>query len=188
MNKMSTIIRAIAISGEAGTGKSTISSCLIDLLPNWNYINTGQRFRDFCDSKGMSIQQVSHIPDEVHREFDRLQTELLQTESNVIIEGRLAGWLAREIKDVFKVYCHAPLEIRAKRYMSRHSVNYEHAVADIDYRDSNDRLKFEKIYSVEDYREHRFYNLILDTSTLSPLELAKSILLKANLLIASHEA
>jgi cytidylate kinase len=136
----------------------------------------------------MSIQQVSYIPDEVHREFDKSQTELLQTEINIIIEGRLAGWLARNIKDVFRVYCYAPLDIRAERYMKRHSVAREQAILDIEYRDSNDRLKFEKVYGVEDYRESSFYNLVLDTSASLPLELAKNILAQANLLVVSRES
>lgn len=179
--------RAITISGEAGSGKSSISTCLIDLLPNWKYVNTGQRFRDFCDSQGMSIQQVSYVSDEVHRNFDRTQKELLQTENNIIVEGRLAGWLAQEVKDVFRVYCYAPLDIRAERYMMRHSVSREQAILDLEYRDSKDRLKFEKVYGVEDYRDSGFYSLVLDTSTALPLELAKTILTRANLLVASHE-
>lgn len=185
MNKVTTDYRAITISGEAGSGKSSISTCLIDLLPNWKYVNTGQRFRDFCDSKGMSIQQVSHISDEIHREFDRIQKELLQTEINIIVEGRLAGWLARETKDVYRVYCYAPLDIRARRYMMRHSVNRERAILELEYRDTKDRLKFEKVYGVKDYRDSEFYNLVLDTSTLLPLELAKNILIEANLLVIS---
>jgi cytidylate kinase len=180
---MSKKIRAITISGEVGSGKSTISACLLNSLPNWKYINTGQRFRDFCAAKGMSIQQVSHIPDDIHREFDQAQTKMLEEESNIIVEGRLAGWLAFKIDDVFKVYCDAPLKVRAERYMQRHATSYEQALADIDYRDSKDRQKFEKVYGVEDYREHHFYDLILDTSASTPPELAEAILAEANLIV-----
>lgn len=173
--------RAITISGEVGSGKSSLSAKLIELLPDWSYVNTGQRFRDFCNSKGMSIQQVSYIEDNTHMEFDQLQTKLLTDETNVVVEGRLSGWLARDLRDVFKVYCYAPLEIRIERYMKRHVVSLEEAAKDVEYRDTRDKLKFDKIYGVEDYRESRYYSLVLDTSSALPLELAKSVVEKAGI-------
>jgi cytidylate kinase len=37
--------RAITLSGEVGSGKSTIAAALQERLPGWKRINTGQRFR-----------------------------------------------------------------------------------------------------------------------------------------------
>lgn len=83
--------RAITLSGEAGSGKSSIAAALLELLPGWQRINTGQRFREFCAGQGLQIEQVSFISDQIHNEFDRQQAALLASEQNVIVEGRLAG-------------------------------------------------------------------------------------------------
>jgi predicted cytidylate kinase len=176
-------IRIITFSGEVASGKSTVAEALLELLPGWKRINTGQRFRDFCTSKGLTIQQVSHLPDEVHREFDRSQKTLLQTESHAIIEGRLAGWLASGLEDVYKVFCTAGLETRVERYMSRDHKSRERARQDIEYRDSKDVEKFQAIYAIVDYRDAGYYDLVLDTSSSPPPELAITILQSAGLKI-----
>jgi predicted cytidylate kinase len=175
--------RVITVSGEVASGKSTVAEALIELLPGWKRINTGQRFRDFCASKGLSIQQVAQLPDEVHLEFDRSQTDLLQTETNAVIEGRLSGWLARGLEDVYKVFCYANLETRINRYMNRDNTSWNQAKQDIDDRDSKDVEKFKAIYAITDYRDPGFYDLILDTSSLSPVALAMTILQNAGLKI-----
>jgi len=175
------IFRAITISGEVGSGKSSLAKALAALLPSWRGVNTGQRFREFCNSRGMSIQKVSLLPDEIHKEFDASQLELLRNEPNIIVEGRLAGWLTRELEYVFRVFCFAPFDIRVKRYMVRDEVSRSNAIADIEYRDKRDLEKFKRIYGMEDYRASHFYHLQLDTSNRSPIELAKLIIQEAGL-------
>ena len=173
--------RAITISGEVGSGKSSIASALITLLSGWRGVNTGQRFREFCSLKGMSIQQVSLLPDEVHKEFDVSQLELLRTESNIVVEGRLAGWLTRELEYVFRVFCYAPFDIRVERYIVRDQVSISKAISDIEHRDKRDFEKFKRIYGMSDYRAPHFYHLRLDTSNRSPIELARLIIQEAGL-------
>lgn len=166
----------ITISGEIATGKSTITRSLLARLPGWKHVNTGDRFREFCSSKGISIQQVSFLPDEVHREFDLLQRFEAKTRSNFILEGRLAGWLTRDFPHVFRVFCYAPMEVRIQRYMEREDCAEDEAKSEIEYRDERDVLKFRRMYDVHDYREPSFYNLVLDTSMTSPDILAEMIL------------
>ena len=167
--------RVFTISGEVASGTSSIAETLLALLPNWHRVNTGQRFRDFCTSQGMTIQQVSQIPDEIHIAFDTYQSELMRSGKELIIEGRLTGWLACEFVDIYRVYCWASLDIRIERYIARHSVRYEQAVEDIAYRDSCDVVKFREMYGISDYRSPQFYDLMLDTSRFSPEELADII-------------
>ncbi len=168
-------IRAITISGEVATGKSSLADAVIALLPGWKRVNTGQRFRDFSAARGMSIQQVSLLPDEVHKAFDDSQRKLLEKETNIVVEGRLAGWLAHGVDDVLKVYCYAPLDVRAGRYMRREQVDQAQAMADIEYRDSRDVEKYRRIYGVPDYRAPEFYDLLVDTSKHIPTELAQQV-------------
>jgi predicted cytidylate kinase len=171
--------RAITLSGEVGSGKSSIARALAELLPAWRSVNTGQRFRDFCESKGMSIQQVAELPDEVHEEFDMAQRHLLALEQQIIVEGRMAGWLSRDFEDVFRIWCYAPAEVRAHRLRGRELISMEQALLDMKNRDEGDLKKYRRIYALEDYRAPTYYHLHLDTSAHTPAELA---------LIAIHAA
>ena len=175
------MIDVIALSGEVASGKSSLAAALAEELPAWEPVNTGQRFRKFCRERGMSIQQVAEVDDAVHRAFDLDQQNLMRRGGRIIIEGRLAGWLARELKNVFRVFCYAGLETRVERYMMRHAVTAEQARMDIDHRDSGDLIKFRHIYGVEDYRNPIYYDLLLDTSALKPLDLAQIVKRQAGL-------
>lgn len=176
-----TRIRVITLTGEVCSGKSTIAKALLQRLPDWEQANTGEKFRQICAARGISIQEVSSLPDDVHREVDNWQRSLAATESNMIIEGRLAGWLARDMEHVFRVYCYSDLNTRLQRYMQREHVSEQRAREDIDYRDRNDVLKYQRMYNLPDYRDPAFYNLQLDTSHQSAEELAQIIVEHANL-------
>ncbi len=175
MNK----IRAITVSGEVSSGKSTISAGLIHVLPEWHWINTGQMFRDFLNARGESVQRVSFLPDDIHKEFDLRQRIILEQNQNVIVEGRLSGWIARDLVDVFKVFCNAPYKTRLLRYMQREKCTMDKAIKEIKYRDARDAEKFRLVYGVQDYRSPQFYDLQVDTGSSTPLDIAKLILKEA---------
>jgi CMP/dCMP kinase len=137
--------------------------------------NTGQRFRDFCASLGWSIQQVSELPDQVHRDFDAYQKQMLTDETNIIVEGRLAGWLARDIHDVLRVWCEAPAAVRADRLASREKIDLQRALAEMDHRDRGDLEKYRRVYGIEDYRDAAYYQLHLDTTKNLPIDLAAQV-------------
>jgi predicted cytidylate kinase len=172
-------IRAITVSGEVASGKSTLVAHLLTLLTDWKHINTGQKLREYCISKGMTVQEVSFVPDNIHREFDAIARKWIETEVNVIVEGRMSGWLARDIPDVFRVYCYAPIEIRAQRYIMRDNAEtLEKAISEIRYREIKDVDKFRRVYGVEDFRDPVFYSFLLDTSIGKPDDLAQLVLQK----------
>ena len=173
--------RAITISGEVASGKSLLAAALAALVPGWTRVNTGQRFRELCASRGLSIRQVSRLPDGVHRAFDASQAELLRTASRAIVEGRLSGWLARDLQDVYRVFCHAPLATRVERCANREQIPPARARAQIQARDTRDREKFHQVHGLADYRDPGFYHLWLDTSTEPPADLARQIARRAGL-------
>lgn len=173
--------RAITISGQVASGKSSLACVLVERLPGWRRVNVGQWFRDFCQGRGMTVQQSSQLADQVHREFDAYQLEMLHSERQVVVEGRLSGWLARELDDVLRVFCQAPIAVRVERYMGRDHVARSEALAQVTYRDEQDREKFAEIYGVTDYRCPSFYHLVLDTSRALPAGLAARVAQEAGL-------
>ncbi len=177
-NENNRLIRAISISGEVCSGKSSLVQALFQELPEWTCINVGQKFREFCKTQGISIQEVSFISIDVHKAFDNKQKNLLQFESKIIVEGSLSGWHARGQRDVFKIYCVAPLAVRVNRYMLRENTSKREAKTQIQFRDEHDMHFFQNIYGIIDYRSDEFYDLNVDTSFNTPQEIAQLIVKK----------
>ncbi|MGH2363496.1 MAG: cytidylate kinase family protein [Chloroflexota bacterium] len=174
-------MRVITISGEIATGTSTLAAAVVEQQPGWRLSKTGDRFREYCQDHGLSLLDVGSLPDEVHRAFDLEQRAMLEHEQQLVVEGRLAGWLARDLPDVFRVFCHAPLSVRVARYAQREHADDAQSLADIQHRDRGDREKYRQVYSLRDYRAHSFYQLILSTAKASPRELAEAVAHRAGL-------
>lgn len=170
--------RIITISGQSGSGKTTLMNELLRYLEplGWKKIQIGKLFREFCEARGYSIEEIEKIPPAIHRQFDGLQEEILKTDFNVILEGRMSGYLAHKIKsqDVFRVFCDLPLEKRVERFANRETESLKEAEYKVSERDNKDLAVYSALYNLEDYRDRKYYNLYLDT-TKAPDELAKIV-------------
>jgi cytidylate kinase len=170
--------RIITISGESGAGKSSLLKELLTYLEplGWKKIKIGDLFREFCHMKGYTVQEIDRVNPEIHREFDEMQAEILKTDSNIIIEGRMSGYLAfkTELQDIVKIYCELPLEIRARRFANREEITVQEAERKVQERDNKDLVTYKTIYNLEDYRDSKYYDLYLET-TKAPDELARFV-------------
>lgn len=166
-------------------GTTSIAKELRNLL-EWEYVNVGEWFREYLLISGSDISQSALLPDDLHRRFDEDQIRKITKSANLIIEGRLSGWLSRDFSDVFSVLCVAPQSIRVKRYSKRENISRRNAEAIIRNRDESDLQKYRQLYSIDDYRMPEYYNLVIDTSSLSPQELALQICHHANLIRSAN--
>jgi len=159
--------RVITISGEVGSGKTTLLAELSGILQpaGWQVVSIGTKFREFCARRGLTIDEIDHLPDELHQQFDEYQEQMLRDMESILLESRLAGYLARRLglSDVLKVYCRLPLEERIGRIAERQSVSYAAARNLIQERDRKDLERFRRLYGVEDYRDPLNYDITLAT-------------------------
>ncbi len=162
--------RIITISGQSGSGKTTLAKRLFFFLKftNWNYVVIGDLFREFCEKEHIDIDnRTEDIPDYIHKKFDILQQELLTHEENIIVEGRMSGYLANKLnlKDVFKIYCDLPLDERVSRVIRRANEKGD-SIRDarklVQARDAKDINTYKRIYEIQDYRKKEYYDLYLD--------------------------
>jgi len=123
------------------------------------------------------------LPENIHQEFDAKQKNLAENAQLTILEGRLSGWISNSITDIFRVWCYAPENIRVKRYATRERLSRSQALKKIQTRDQGDLLNFQQLYNVVDYREDRYYHLVLDTTSESPQELARKICSSIGILV-----
>ena len=164
----------ITVSGPADSGKSTGAKAIAKAL-KLKYVYVGKIFRDIAKRRGLSLEEFSALREkEVDWEADK-RTLKLAMKGNVVLDGRLTGWVAGDWADL-KIYYECPLEIRAERAAERDKKSKEEALRDIKKRDEEDNKKYKKLYGI-DLFDKSIYDLIIDNSKFS-LKDAKSIPVK----------
>lgn len=164
----------ITVDGLSGSGKSTGAKAIAKAF-KLKYVYVGEIFRKLAKEKRLSLEEFCAIREkEVDLEADK-KTLKLAMKGNVVLDGRLTGWVAGDWADL-KIYYDTPLEIRAKRVAKRDKKSEEEALKDLRKRDKEDGKKYKKIYGI-DPSDKSIYDLIIDNSNFT-LEDAKTIPVK----------
>jgi cytidylate kinase len=167
----------IAISGKSGCGNTTVSRLVADSL-ELRFINF--TFRSLAREKGLDLKEVLALAakdDFWDREVDRRQVALAREGDGCVLGSRLAIWMLPEAD--LKVYLTAGPETRAKRIKAREGGSLEKIAAFTAQRDAQDRERYLRIYRI-DNDDYHFADLIIDTDTLSPVEITETIIAKIN--------
>lgn len=175
--------RILCISGDAASGKTTAARLVLEALPGWEIVSTGAWFRAYCAEREIDPQQIPHLGDDIHRQADAAVRHRLQTETNLIAESRLAGYLSRDLDDALRVFCDCPLEERAARFYQREverraGLTREEAVRLVSERDAADTANLRHLYGI-DYHDPALYHLRVSTLELNPQQVADAILAAA---------
>ena len=114
---------------------------------------------------------------EVDIELDKLQEKLLK-KGNIILEGRLAGWIAhRSNIPAFKVYLQADEDTRVKRIIKREGGKFEEKRREMRERELSEAKRYREIYGI-DIEDTSIYDLVIDSGAKSPEEIADLIISK----------
>ncbi|MCD6559737.1 MAG: AAA family ATPase [Palaeococcus sp.] len=156
----------ITVSGLAGSGTTTLCRNLAGYY-GFKHVYAGLIFRQMAEEMGMSLpefQEYAELHPEVDREVDRRQVEAAK-EGNVIIEGRLAGWMVKEAD--LKIWLDAPLRVRVERVARREKKPYDIAFMETVEREKQNKKRYLNLYSI-DIDDLSIYNLVIDTSKWYP--------------------
>jgi predicted cytidylate kinase len=169
----------ITISGTPGSGKSTIGKILKKRL-NMEYIYSGQIFRETAKKYKMTLEEFGRFcenDEKIDRELDNEQLNILK-KGNVILEGRLAGWIAHNNNILsLKIILNANLNTRINRIIEREDGDYNKRLKEILKRERSEQKRYKKYYNI-DIKDTSIYDLIIDTSNKSPKEIADIIVNK----------
>ena len=171
----------ITISGNPGSGKSTVSQLLEKKL-GIKYVYSGMIFRELAEKYNMTLEEFGKYCEEnseIDKELDDRQLEIL-VEGNVILEGRLAGWLAHSNNiSAYKVAIVADLDIRARRIVNREKGSIEKRKKEILERERNENTRYKKFYNI-DLRDTSVYDIVIDSGNKTPEEIVDIIIQNLN--------
>jgi cytidylate kinase len=156
----------ITLSGLHGTGKSTYARIIARNF-NLRHVSAGGLFRQIAKEKGLSVSELSRLSSQNH-DIDQLIDERTKEEAlqrNVILDGLLAGWMARDVADL-KIFLTAPDNMRFRRIARRERVSYSEARRATLYRERLERRRFKRVYGTN-IDDTSIYDLIFNTGLLT---------------------
>ncbi|PSP66997.1 cytidylate kinase [Halobacteriales archaeon QS_1_69_70] len=158
----------VTISGPAGSGKSTAAAALAEAL-DYDHVSGGDIFRDLAVERGITpleLNKLAEDDDEIDRDLDRRLRGIAETRDEVVLESRLAGWMAGEHAD-FRIWLDAPLSVRARRIADREDKPVEVAREETSERRDSEARRYREYYGIE-VEELGIYDLSVNTARLSP--------------------
>ncbi len=161
----------IAISGLHGTGKTTAARALVRKF-KLRYVCAGSVFRQLAKERGMTLDEFSRYA-ERNPGIDRIidfRTAEAAREDGVLIDARLAGWMAKQAN--LKILLTAPLEERVRRIARREGRGYKEVLRETMGRERSEAKRFKRFYNI-DVNDRSVFDLVLNTKRWSARETAR---------------
>jgi CMP/dCMP kinase len=167
--------RSVVLSGDLGSGKSTISIRLAQRL-QLRRISVGDVYRDLARQRGMTALELNRhaeLDDDIDHYVDQLQSNVAASAEAVVVDSRLAWHFFR---DALKVHLITDPTVGAQRVLGRSADSVESyaSLADAERRlaerSESERMRFLQRYGVDKTRLQN-YDVVCDTTRASPDEI-----------------
>ncbi len=166
----------VTISGLPGSGTSTVAVAVADGL-RLERVDGGAVFRTMAHERGLSLAEFGALAERdpsIDLDLDRRLAERARA-GDVVLESRLAGWIARnEGLDGLRVWIACDEDERAARVAGRDSHEQRAALAANRQREASERSRYLTYYGI-DLDDLSVYDLVLDSTDRFPSELAQEI-------------
>jgi cytidylate kinase len=154
----------ITVSGPPGSGKSSTAAALCEAL-ELEHVSGGDIFRELAAERGLSLVAFNQLAEEdgsIDRDLDRRLRDIAVERDDVVLESRLAGWLAAEHADL-KVWLDAPRTVRTDRIAAREDKSREQAREETGARAESEAARYREYYGV-DIEDRSIYDLVVNTA------------------------
>ena len=158
----------LTVSGPPGSGKSTTAAALADSF-NLEHISGGDIFREMAAENNMTpVEFNEHAESDgsIDPELDRRLRQIAIERDDVLLESRLAGWLAGDHADI-KIWLDAPLQIRAERIADREEKPVDVAAAETNRREQSEGKRYQEYYNIN-IGDLTIYDIAYNTARWSP--------------------
>jgi predicted cytidylate kinase len=166
----------IAISGLTGVGKTTVAEIVARKL---NVAHITFSMKDMAKKMKISLIELQDIADKDHnidKKFDEIQLKEMEIVKDFVISTWLGPWLA---KPDFSVWLKADNVVRFKRIAGRNNISISDSEKYVLRKDEQNVERYMKVYNI-DITEHSMFDLELDTSDLTPEQVADMVIEKYN--------
>jgi len=158
----------LTVSGPPGSGKSTSAAAMAEEF-DLDHVSGGDIFRDLAAERGLSpveFNELAEEDDQIDRDLDRRLRQIATDRDDVVLESRLAGWLAADHADL-KIWLDAPDQVRAERIADREHKAVEVAREETLRREASEALRYEEYYNI-DINDLTIYDIALNTARWGP--------------------
>ncbi len=169
----------ISLAGDLGSGKSTVSKLLM-AKTGAEYYSTGMICRAEAEKHGMTIDEFNRYMEthpEVDKAIDDALASLTYDPRTLVIDSRMAFHF---VKGTFRVYMTTAPKISAARILADKRAGESFDTVEETARRVAARRRSESLRYFEKYGVHitdmQNYDLVLDTTAITPPEVADIIL------------
>jgi cytidylate kinase len=137
-------------------------------------ISVGDIFRKQAEKRCMSLEEfglLAKSDGNIDRKLDEEQKKLAREKDNIILEGRLSGFI---VDANLKVWLKAPLQVRAERISQREGKTVAKAMEETSEREDCERERYLRYYDI-DINYLSVYDLVIDSSKWSPEEIGEIV-------------
>jgi len=158
----------LTVSGPPGGGKTTNAELLAAAF-DLEHVSGGDIFRQLADERGYTPLEFNKLAEEnesIDRDLDRRLREIALERDDLVLESRLAGWLAGEAADL-KFWLDAPLAVRGERIADREDKDPARAMEETRAREASEVHRYREYYGIE-FDDLSLYDLSVNTARWGP--------------------
>ena len=168
----------VTMSGPPGSGTSSAATAVADAL-GYEHVSGGDIFRELAAEHSMTVEEFGELAAEdetIDTDLDARLSEIASERDDVILESRLAGWMAGD-HAVLRIWLDAPRSVRIDRIADRENWSAGEARERVLGREQNERERYRTYYDI-DVTDRSIYDLIINTARWT-LEAEVSLLVAA---------
>src|SRR3989344_2153766 len=170
----------VTISGKAGSGKSTVAKLLAERLKLKHY-SIGDLMRAMASEKKMCLIELNKLAESdntIDLELDEKLKELGKTNDNFVVDGRLTAFFIPKAN--VRVFLDTDDKVRAERILKDRRAHEEskdilEMTAKIREREESEKKRYRQYYKMS-YLDKKWYNLVIDTTNMSPNDVVEKII------------
>jgi len=158
----------VTVSGPPGSGTTTNAAAIAERF-DFQHTSGGDIFRQLAEERGHTLAEFNELAEtdpQIDRDLDRRLYEIAREQTDVVLESRLAGWLAGE-QATLRIWLDAPRSVRAARIADRESKTVQEAREATEEREASESRRYQEYYGI-DINDLSIYDLVLNTARWEP--------------------